>query len=202
MRSATWLLVLMCLVSVAVAADAQTNCNAPEAQAISYVGLPLHPFGIVASTDGCWVFVSVDGANPPFPSGLAVLRRSGGTVTVQRIVPLKGGRTGGAVLTHDGKLLIVADDQFVAFLDVNKLTNGKSNPIVGYMRDRKSSGVIYVNVDANDRYLFVSAEETATITVTSFEKARGNGYKPIAIVGQIPTGFAPIELTFSTGKLC
>ena len=61
----------------------------------------------------------------------------------------------------------------------------------------RSSGIIYVNVDADDRLLFVSDEMSATITVTNLEKARHNGYKPDAIVGQIPTGFAPIALTFS-----
>jgi DNA-binding beta-propeller fold protein YncE len=186
----------------AVVSHEETDCNVPPTQAISYVGLPLHPFGAVASTDGCWLFVTVDGANPPFPSALAVLRRSGGMIKVQRLVALKGEHIGGAVLTHDRKLLIVADDRFVAFLDVHRLLTGERDPIVGYMRDRRAYGIIYVNVTADDKYLFVSDESSATITVTNLEKARRNGYKPDAIVGQIPTGFAPIALTFSTdGRL-
>jgi DNA-binding beta-propeller fold protein YncE len=192
------LLVTLCLASVTLVANAQTNCNVAGPQAISYVGLPLHPFGVVASSDGCWQFVTLDGNNPPFPSALAVLKRSNGTTKVQRIVALRGEHVGGAVLTHDGKLLIVADDRFVVFLDVHKLLSGERDPVVGYMRDRRAYGIIYANVTADDEYLFVSDESSATITVTNLEKARRNGFTLDAIVGQIPTGFAPIALTFST----
>lgn len=191
------LLVLISLLASAPAiVDAQNNCNLPAAQPITYVEFPAHPFGVIASSDGCWLFVSLNSAEPRSPNGLAVLRRAGGTVQTQRIVPLESGPLG-MILTHNGQMLIVADAEFVVFLDVSKLHSGEGDPILGYMRDGRHAGSVYVNVDTDDRYLFISDENAATITVTNLEKARRNGYKADAIVGQIPTGLAPIALTFS-----
>lgn len=192
---------MICLAGAATVAHAQTNCNAPAAQPITYVEFPSHPFGIVPSADGCWLFVSLSSANPRSPNGVAVLKRSGGAIQLQRIVPVENGPSG-MVLTHDGQLLIAADDEFVVFLDANKLRTGDGDPVLGYMRDGKYSGSTYVNVDADDKYLFVSDEDAGTITVTDLEKARRSGFNADSIVGRIPTGQAPIALTFSLdGKL-
>jgi DNA-binding beta-propeller fold protein YncE len=101
------------------------------------------------------------------------------------------------VLTHDGKLLIVADDEYVVFMDVMRMTTGKGDPILGYISDGNFSGSVYVNVTADDKFLFVSDENTRTITVINLEKARSQGFTEGAKVGQIPVGDAPIALTFS-----
>jgi len=71
------------------------------------------------------------------------------------------------------------------------------NPILGFLRDQRDAGSVYVNVTRDDKYLFVSDEGAASITVIDLEKARTNGFDEKAIVGKIPTGVAPIALTFS-----
>jgi DNA-binding beta-propeller fold protein YncE len=69
--------------------------------------------------------------------------------------------------------------------------------VLGKFDDGQGAGTTYVNVTKDDRFVFVSDERTATITVISLEKARGSGYSASAIVGKIPVGNLPIALTFS-----
>jgi DNA-binding beta-propeller fold protein YncE len=101
------------------------------------------------------------------------------------------------VMTHDGKLLIVADDEYVVFMDVMRMTSGSGDPILGYMSEKGSSGRVYANVTPDDKFLFVSDENTETISVINLQKARAEGFKGTAQVGKIPVGIAPIALTFS-----
>jgi DNA-binding beta-propeller fold protein YncE len=101
------------------------------------------------------------------------------------------------VLTHDGKLLIVAASNAVVFLDVQQTISGAANPVLGSFSDGSGAGSVYANVTADDKLLFVSDETRRSITVIDLGRARSNGYKAGAIVGKIPVGNAPIALTFS-----
>ena len=173
-----------------------SQCNAASTDPISYVPLPGHPFSTIASKDGCWLFVSVTSSNPKSANGVAMLSRANGRIILKKVFPIEAGPTG-MVMTHDGKLLIVADDDYVVFLDVMRMTAGSGDPILGYISDGDFSGSVYVNVTGDDKFLFVSDENTETITVINLEKARSEGFKDNAKVGKIPTGAAPIALTFS-----
>lgn len=173
-----------------------SQCNAAATEPVSYVALPGHPFSTVPSKDGCWIFVSVSSANPRSANGVAMLSRAGGRITLKRVFPVEASPTG-MVMTHDGKLLIVADDEFVVFLDVLRMTSGRGDPILGYISDGNFSGSVYANVTSDDKILFVSDENTATITVINLERARAEGFKDNAKLGKIPVGEAPIALTFS-----
>jgi len=173
-----------------------SRCNAAPTDPISYVPLPGHPFSTISSKDGCWLFVSVTSSNPKSANGVAMLSRMDGRIILKKVFPIEAGPTG-MVMTHDGKLLIVADDDYVVFLDVMRMTAGIGDPILGYISDGDFSGSVYVNVTADDRFLFVSDENTETITVINLEKARSEGFKDSAKVGKISVGTAPIALTFS-----
>ncbi len=103
-------------------------------------------------------------------------------------------------VTHDGKLLIAASTYRIIFLDVARMIEGAADPVLGSFSGGRGgivTGSIYANVTADDKLLFISEEETGAITVIDLERARRNGYTPAAIIGSIPTGFAPIALTFS-----
>jgi DNA-binding beta-propeller fold protein YncE len=173
-----------------------SRCNAAAAEPISYVSLPGHPFSTVASRDGCWLFVSLTSSNPKSANGVAMLSRSAGRITLKKVFPVESSPTG-MVITNDGKLLIVADDEYVVFMDVMRMTSGRGDPILGYISDGRFSGSVYANVTADDKFLFVSDENTEMITVINLEKARAEGFKETAKVGTIPMGMAPIALTFS-----
>ncbi|MCA1815813.1 MAG: beta-propeller fold lactonase family protein [Acidobacteria bacterium] len=190
-------LVVLCLAAAAARAQGQSSrCNAPMSDAVSYVQLPGHPFSTVSTPDGCWLFVSVSSSNPKSSNGVAVLSREGGRITLKRVVQVETGPTG-MTLTHDGKLLVAADDEYVVFLDAAQLISGRGDAILGYIKDADFAGSVYVNTTSDDKFLFVSDENVATVTVINLELARAEGFKQTAIVGKIPVGEAPIALTFS-----
>jgi YVTN family beta-propeller protein len=135
---------------------------------------------------------------PGAQSGIGVLSRSGGKITLVRMIPDKS-EPFGMVFTHDGKLLVVANDTDVEFLDVSRAISGKGDPVVGVIVDhgianRKS---LYVNVTADDHFLFVSNEYARSITVIDLETARSSNFGANAIVGRIPTANLPIAVTIS-----
>jgi DNA-binding beta-propeller fold protein YncE len=173
-----------------------SQCNNSPAQPLSYVSLPGHPFSTVSTKDGCWLFVSLTTSNPRSPNGVALLKRSAGEITLRKVFAVEGEPTG-LVLTHDDRLLIVADGDFVVFMDVGAMMAGKDDSILGYISDGDFPGSVYVNVTADDKFLFVSDEQVEAITVINLQKARAEGFKESVIVGKIPTGIAPIALTFS-----
>jgi DNA-binding beta-propeller fold protein YncE len=177
-------------------AAAQANCNAPAPQAVVHVEIPGNPFEPVATADGCWIFVTMARGGPTGQGGVAIVRRSGGNASVVRTVALKG-NPAGAVLTHDGKLLIVAAGPMVAFLDAGRLVSGEGDAVLGYLDAGEPVGNIYANVTADDQFLFVSAEAAGAIMVVNLAKARASGFTPASVVGLIRTGRAPIALTFS-----
>jgi DNA-binding beta-propeller fold protein YncE len=181
--------------AVKVDAQVQPNgCNARLASPSVTIALPGNPFGVKAAADGCWVFVSVGGAN----GGIAVLKRGNGRMDVVRVVPVTPAPAG-IVLTHDGKLLIAAATNSAVVLDVGRMTTGAESPVIGTFSgfERSFVGSVYVNVTSDDKLLFVSQEAAQAITVIDLERARQNGFKPEAIIGNIPVGGAPIALTFS-----
>jgi YVTN family beta-propeller protein len=163
---------------------------------VSYVQLPGRPFSTVSSPDGCWLFVSLTSSNPKSANGVAVLSRRRGQIALKQVFPVEAEPTG-MTLTHDGKLLVVADGDYVVFMDTARMVEGRGDPILGYIRDGDSPGSVYVNTTADDKWLFVSDEAAQAVTVINLQRARAEGFKETAIVGRIPAGHAPIALTFS-----
>jgi DNA-binding beta-propeller fold protein YncE len=180
------------------------DCNQAAPTAVATVELPGHPFSIVSTHDGCWLFVSLTSVDPT-SNGVALLRRSAGTITLERVYPIEGrkGRNpfrpgpSGMVMTHDGKLLIAANDEDVVFLDVQSMISGKADPVVRHFSDGHSTGNFYVNLTKDDALLFVSDEYAGAISLMDLGKARRSNYDRSTIVGRIAVGVAPISLTFS-----
>lgn len=183
-----------------------TECNQPAQQAVLTVNLPGRPFQALPTTDGCWIFVSLTQSQDE-PARVAVLSRSAGTVEVVREIQLEttplgeppsGLAPSGMVLTHDGELLIAAAGSRVAFLDVGRMVDGSLGAVLGYWEDEvETPNRVYVNVTADDQYLFVSEERAGTIAVIDLVKSRQANFESTALVGRIPTGRATIALTFS-----
>lgn len=170
---------------------------------VQQVALPGRPFQALPARDGAWIFASLTETDAG-GHAVAVLRRSGGRVSFVRQVTLDAAPTG-MVLTHDGKLLVVAAEQQLAFFDVARLISGAPKALLGYLDAPRAGtrlGRVYVNVSPDDRYVFSSDERARTITVVDLAKARASGFAARSIVGTIPVGIAPIALTFSPdGKL-
>lgn len=184
-------------------------CNAQTTEPIVHITLPGNPFTPVPTADGCWIFVAM-GGNPTQGGspGVAVISRNAGMLRLKRTVPLKTGGTG-TVLTHDGKLLVVAAGPNIAFLDVDRLKSGTGDPVLGYMDvgegtsaagTGQAAGAIYVNVTKEDAILFVSLERATTILVIDLPKVRRGTFDNSVILGRIPTGNAPIAVTLSSDE--
>ncbi len=183
-----------------------SECNQPARDPVAWVDLPGKlPFQALPSKDGCWIFVSLavgdsEASDSEPAAQIAVFKRQAGQISLVRTVHV-GGNPTGMVLTHDGRLLIVADGQRVAFLESARLTSGQDKPVVGYWNDgTRAPGRTYVNVTVDDAHLFVSDENSRTITVLNLVKARASGFTAEASIGKIPVGLGPVALTFSSDE--
>ena len=167
---------------------------------------PGNPFQAIPTADGCHAsshssallnqeIRAGSAAGAPM-GGVAVVSRVGGEPSLTGVAKLEGSPWGMA-LTHDGRLLIVASDDRVAFIDAARLIAGAPDAILGYLNDAPMAGRFYANVTADDRWLFLSDESTRAISVVDLVKARASGFDDSAVIGQVPVGRAPIALTFS-----
>ena len=184
------------LVGAATSSRAQATCNTPAKEPIVDLDVAGRPFEPAISADGCWIFVTLTATGNASGGQVAVVRRNAGALSVVRTITLKGNPTG-AVLTHDGKFLIVASGEYLAFLDAAKLTSGQGDPVLGYIGDGSPVGYIYVNVSPDDRYLFAAAERAAAILVVDLEQARAAGFNARGGVAKLDVGNAPISVTLS-----
>src|SRR5580692_895549 len=151
------LFTLVMLVAYASTMDAQQD------QASFEINLPGPPFGVVASRDQEWVFVSFSKGSHGESPGIAVLRNRERHIEIVRTIPMPRSPTG-LVLTHDGDMLIAAADDFVVFFDTKRLETGEKDAAFQWVSDGPKAGSIYVNVTADDKTLFVSDEWIETIT--------------------------------------
>jgi 6-phosphogluconolactonase (cycloisomerase 2 family) len=179
------------------AVRAQDNaCNVPAKDAIVNLDTPGKPFEPVITPDGCWIFVTLTQGASSGGGGIAVVQRANGSLSIARTVPLQDAPTG-AVLTHDGKLLVVADGGYLAFLDVARLESGDGDPVLGYMGNGAPVGFIYANVTADDRYVIASAERAAAVILIDLDSARAGGFRERGIAAKLDVGNAPISVTLS-----
>lgn len=194
-------LAVAALVAVALVVEIylrHLSARRTSAPASVEVRLPGMPFQALPTRDGRYVLASLTRADSGKP-GIAVLRRAGDTASFVRLVPLDSPPTG-MIVTHNGKLLVAAAEEQLAFLDVPRLVAGEPGAVLGYLDETRPGtrlARVYVNVSPDDRYLFSSDERAQTITVVDLERARASHYSTSAIVGTIPVGIAPIDLAFS-----
>ena|ERR1700677_852762 len=181
---------LGCMVCVCVAGEPGAgNAGSPQ-----ILPLPGHPFGVVSSSDGRWVFVAIMSGSSG-GSGIAVIEKDKEAYGLKRVVTVPGPTE--LALTHDGKVLIAAAGDSVFLLDCSRMISGSGDPVVGKFSDGPEAGSINVNVTADDKLLFVSDEGAGNITVIDLERVRSSGYDARAVIGKIPVGLAPIALVFS-----
>jgi DNA-binding beta-propeller fold protein YncE len=182
-----------------MAAPPGGDCNAQAADSIVNVAVPGNPFEAIPTPDGCALFVSLTRTPSAGDIGIAVLRRDSGHVQFSHVVPLQQSPRGMA-LTHDGKLLIVAADSAVVFLDVPRTLAGDSRAVVGEMREQHDVYRIMVSVTRDDHWLFASNEHDSSVAVIDLAKARRSGFAPSAVIGTIPVGIAPITVELSADE--
>ncbi len=167
---------------------ASIDCNGALSAPISFMDLPGLPWSAVSTKDSCWVFVSLTStSHPRSVSGIGLLRHLGGKFQLQRTVAVERAPTGLA-LTHDEKLLVVADGAYLVFLDATRVLTGTGDPIIGYLAGASGDGILSPTITADDKFLFVTKEYAKGVMVIDLVKARAGGFQQDSVVGVVPVG--------------
>jgi DNA-binding beta-propeller fold protein YncE len=193
-------LVVVALIAASTSAFAQgpaaqpAGCNRPFPDPVTVIKLPGQIAGMAPTRDGCWVFVGfVQRQDLSGGSGVGVLRRTGDTVEEVRAVPVPGNPTGafGLALTHDQKVLVASHARQVSFFDVEKLTTGQGEPLLGQVSGSRIGYSFGVTITPDDRYAFVAQGALASVVVIDLAKGRTTGFDSAALVGLVPGVFRP-----------
>lgn len=185
--------------------EAVGACDGSSSVPASRITLPGRAFQTLSTPDACWIFVSMHPRLDSGGSGLAVLKRTGDRISVQRIVPgppslPRFGVPGvfGLALTHDNRILIVAALDRLSFFDLARLTSGAANPLLGELRpDGAPPGYFNLAITANDKILFVTDHNEESITAIDLAAARQASFARIPVVGKIQVGYGPGSVALS-----
>jgi DNA-binding beta-propeller fold protein YncE len=185
---------LVLVAAAALATPAWANCPPPTAPVTTPV--LAHPFEAQESADGCALFVSLVNSNT---GSVGYYTWDGKKVTAAQSIPVPG-RLGMLILTHDGKLAIVATRDGVAFLDTALVAAGDKGAVLGTINGLQGSVGLAVTPD--DATLFVSNENNGTVTVIDLAKARANGFAADSVLGTVVVNALPVGLAVSSdGRL-
>ena len=187
------------------------------------------PFGVAVTAAGNWGFATSvpitssaagssntakAGQTPPPPSpSPSPSASSGGTsgVDVLRLVPGHApvlvrtitvrGLTAGAVLSPNGRLLLVAGGAGATVISVRAAEQGSKHAVLGSLvrpGGSTADGAIEVAVTPDGRYAFVSLEGDAQIAVFDLAEARAASFRAgVGYVGAINSGYGPVGMTVS-----
>jgi DNA-binding beta-propeller fold protein YncE len=153
------------------------------------------PFAVAPA--GRWSFVSV-------PSSSIIGFRAGSSLppTLAFSLPVTSQALGEAI-THDGRYLLAASASGVLVIGVARAEHGSSNAVLGSLTSLTSpaaagaAGAIEVAVSRDDRFAFVSLEDSDEIAVFDLNRALTHGFGPADFVGTIPVGEGPVGMAAS-----
>jgi DNA-binding beta-propeller fold protein YncE len=155
--------------------------------------VPGTPFGVVATADGRWSFVSM-----PNSGSVGVFRI--GRPALPSLVRQVATRAQvlGEALTPGGRYLLAADDADGAVvINVSRAESGGAHALVGTLGSGPADGAIEVAVSPDGRFAFVSLEDSASIAVYNLQRGLAEGFSGPDLVGMIPVGIAPVGLAVS-----
>lgn len=157
------------------------------------------PFGIAVSRDGKVVFVVTDTVVDVFKTG------AGGSLTPAGWhYPIAGSSNSlaatSAVLTHNGRYLLVAFDNGILVLDAGKAEGGAANATVGMLSVPGLSQygrAVGVAVTPDDQYAFVALQFAHQVGVFNLGQALKTNNFSGAYIGSLDVGTQPVGLTVS-----
>ncbi len=177
-------------------------CSTATAPAPQLAGVPTAlesvpgtPFGVVVTADGRWSFAALPdlGSVGVFRVGRPALPSLVRQVSTT-MPPF------GEVLTHDGRYLLAADGADGAVvLSTGRAERNEARAQAGILGSGAPDGAIEVAVSPDDRFAFVSLEDSASIAVYNLRQALTRGFGPADLVGMVPAGTAPVGLAVSPG---
>ena len=153
------------------------------------VSVGSQPFGVVTTAGGHFSFVTLANA-------VAVLSNGSSLAPTLDHVLSAPGATGSEQLTSDGKYLLVAANSGAIVFSVADAEQGGS-ALVGTLTSPFGSGAVEVAVSPDDKFVFVTLENSANLVVFNLQSALANGFAASAVVGKIPLHYAPVGLAIS-----
>jgi serine/threonine-protein kinase len=154
------------------------------------VSVGAHPFGVNTTADGKFTFVTRLGAIVVLSSG------SGLAPAVEHVISVPGLQKA-ATLTHNGKYLVAALNSGAVVVDTAAAEEGSSHAIVGTLTSSFGTGAVEVGISPDDRFVFVTLQESAAMAVFNLQTALTHGFGSSAVVGKVSLGQQPVGLTFS-----
>ncbi|HEX2321193.1 MAG TPA: protein kinase, partial [Streptosporangiaceae bacterium] len=185
------------------------GCSAQIAQAKSLANAPLvsvsnstgNPFGIAASADGKNLFLVTDTSVQVFrvgPDGTPSSAGFGYTIPGSS----KGHAATSALVTHDGRYLLVAFDNGIEVFDANAAASGasESSALIGSLSVPGLTGygrAVGVAVTPNNKYAFVALQFADQVGVFNLGKALRTRDFNSAYVGSLHVGKQPVGVAVS-----
>jgi serine/threonine protein kinase len=146
------------------------------------------PFGAVATADGNYSFVTLGNA-------IALLHNGSGLApTLFRTISAPQANKG-VELTHDGKYLVAAAGSGAVVVNVSEAIQGAPNPVVGNLTSPHGSGAVEVLITADDRFAFVTLQNSAEMAVFNLQQAVTQGIGSSDFIGYVPLGDQPVGMT-------
>jgi DNA-binding beta-propeller fold protein YncE len=149
-----------------------------------------HPFGVNTTADGKFTFVTRLGAIVVLSNG------SGLAPAVEHFISVPGLQKA-ATLTHNGKYLVAALNSGAVVVDTAAAEEGSSHAIVGTLTSSFGSGAVEVGISPDDKFVFVTLQESAAMAVFNLQTALTHGFGSSAVVGKVSLGQQPVGLSFS-----
>ena len=164
------------------------------------LSLPGSPFAVTPTRDGKYVFASLSGAT----NGIAIIRQDHASARLVRVLPTGGGAWG-LTVTRDGKYLLdtvqpangATAPEGVQIIDIHRALTGRSDAILGTVPTGVGSGPIEVALSNDNRFVFATNEDNATVSVIDFRKALASRVSASSLIGNIPVEQLPVGLAFS-----
>jgi DNA-binding beta-propeller fold protein YncE len=157
-------------------------------------GLSSNPFGVAATSDGRWAFVSLG-------SSVEVLRIGTSLAPAAvRSISVPAGPAG-ETLTSNGRYLLAAAGSGAVVIDVARAERGTAGAVIGTLSDpaigRNGGSAIEVALSPGDEFAFVTNEYSDLAAVFNLRRALTSGFGKADYVGSIPLGQAAVGMAVS-----
>ena len=161
-----------------------------------FTPLPANPFAVAASPDGRHAFVST-----PRPGSRGVLALSAEPDSAWRLsreLWFESGIVPRALLTdRAGRYLVVANsDGGLIVLDIERFLGGADDPLACVVGSPRT-GSMQVVLDRDDRFAFVTDEESSSVSVFDFGDSLHGAAPRAALVGHATLPQAPVGLALT-----
>ena len=147
-----------------------------------------NPFTVQA--DGKYSFVTLG-------NSIAVLEKGTSLAPKQFSTFSAPGAKRGAAITHDGRYLLAAANSGAIVVNVSAAEQGSTIPIVGTLTSPYGQGAVEVAISPDDKYAFVTLQNSADMVVFNLVSALTNGFGPSDVVGRIKLGQQPVGMAIS-----